>query len=463
MSAAGGQPQAVADAPGQLLGGAWAPDGTIVVGTYRMSAAGGTLAPFVALGQGQLVQGFPRLLPDGRRFLFAAWTPAEEKRDICMASIDDPTAHCLGLRATLPVGLAHRYLLYTRGSTLLAVPFDGRDAKIAGDPIVVAEHLASSGVGTVTAAVGGTSTMVYAEAGAPEVRQLVWVDRHGTRLGVVDTAAVARAFDVSGDGALVVIERPEGEKRSVWMIDSTRGLTTRVEGDPSDAPMSRPLLSADGKWITYLSQHDGRTFVFEQAAYGGARRVLFEYLGEGVVYLADRLNDKGETLVGIAERNRRVPALVRDGNKALTAVGLEGVQLGETMRLSPDGRWLAYAALSGGQPEIYVSPLPPTGERWQVSASGGQQPQWRADGGELYYLALDDMLMAVPIEGAREFRAGRPAGLFRVDQRAGAAIQAFAVTADGRRFLLNVLREGDRAATTTTLQVVLNWTSSLSP
>jgi hypothetical protein len=41
-------------------------------------------------------------------------------------------------------------------------------------------------------------------------------------------------------------------------------------------------------------------------------------------------------------------------------------------------------------------------------------------------------------------------------------IPGYRPTADGQRFLLNALREGDQAATTTTLEVVLNWAADLT-
>ena len=51
--------------------------------------------------------------------------------------------------------------------------------------------------------------------------------------------------------------------------------------------------------------------------------------------------------------------------------------------VSPNGRWIAYMAADSGAQEVYVEPVPPTTERWQVSTEGGAEPQWRADGREL--------------------------------------------------------------------------------
>ena len=79
---------------------------------------------------------------------------------------------------------------------------------------------------------------------------------------------------------------------------------------------------------------------------------------------------------------------------------------------SPDGRWIAYTTNEAGQPNVYVQPFPGPGGKYQVSRDGGGYPVWRADGKELFYLAADATLMAVPIDGTDQFDIGVPQALF---------------------------------------------------
>ena len=74
-------------------------------------------------------------------------------------------------------------------------------------------------------------------------------------------------------------------------------------------------------------------------------------------------------------------------------------------QFSPDVQWLAYVADESGRYEIYVERFPQAGDRLRLSSEGGGQPQWRRDGKELFYLALDGTLMAVAM------RNGRPIGV----------------------------------------------------
>jgi Tol biopolymer transport system component len=119
---------------------------------------------------------------------------------------------------------------------------------------------------------------------------------------------------------------------------------------------------------------------------------------------------------------------------------------------SPDGRWVAYNSSLTGRDEIFVRAFPDgTGFR-QVSAAGGNTPRWRHDGRELFYLTPAGMLMAVAIEPGPELVIGRPRELFDSDAFPG-TFDAYDVTADGQRFLINRLPEEDAGAFT----LVTNW------
>ncbi len=110
-------------------------------------------------------------------------------------------------------------------------------------------------------------------------------------------------------------------------------------------------------------------------------------------------------------------------------------------RISPDGRFVAYQSDASGRWEVYVQPFPRGEGRWQVSAGGGRQPLWNSRGGELFFVAGND-LMAVDVVEQPTFRVGTPRRLFG-GEALGTNLSPpavmerhYDVAPDGRRFLV---------------------------
>jgi Tol biopolymer transport system component len=127
-------------------------------------------------------------------------------------------------------------------------------------------------------------------------------------------------------------------------------------------------------------------------------------------------------------------------------------------RFSPDGHWMAYQSNESGKNEIYVIPFPGPGGKRQVSMGGGSSPLWRADGKELYYMAADNHLMAAEVNaGGGVFEVSATSTLFELMLgRRNAA--SYDVSADGQRFLVPMLPEGEVPEP---LTIVQNWTAGL--
>jgi hypothetical protein len=61
------------------------------------------------------------------------------------------------------------------------------------------------------------------------------------------------------------------------------------------------------------------------------------------------------------------------------------------------GRWVAYTSNEAVRDEVYVQSFPMPGNKLQVSVGGEDSPRWRGNRKEIYYLAPDRALMAVPV------------------------------------------------------------------
>src|SRR5260370_23841461 len=87
-------------------------------------------------------------------------------------------------------------------------------------------------------------------------------------------------------------------------------------------------------------------------------------------------------------------------------------------QFSPDGKWVAYASDESGNWEVYVTSFPGAAGKWQVSRGGGTEPRWRGDGKEIFYIAPNGMLTAVPVSSEGTFSTGTTAPLFHIRERA---------------------------------------------
>jgi hypothetical protein len=127
---------------------------------------------------------------------------------------------------------------------------------------------------------------------------------------------------------------------------------------------------------------------------------------------------------------------------------------------------MAYTSDESGQPEVYVRPFPAGEVQVKVSIGGGEQPRWRGDGRELFFLRADGKLMAVAVTvvaGTKpSFEVGVPQPLFEahlVQPPPANLYWEYDVTSDGKRFLLDTPVASPES--TPLLNVVVNWDRGL--
>ena len=125
---------------------------------------------------------------------------------------------------------------------------------------------------------------------------------------------------------------------------------------------------------------------------------------------------------------------------------------------SPDGQWIAYKSNASGRYEVYVRPFPVKGGLSKISRHGGRRPRWRGgDGKELFFVAPDGTLMSARIDAATDLRATVPERLFKA---IGAIDDRYAVTKDGKRFLIRVGESGVFSGSTP-ITIVKNWPAKI--
>jgi Tol biopolymer transport system component len=477
VDVSGGPVHTVA-APAFRAGGTWNQDGTLLfVQTLgrlaTVSASGGAVSPVVvhdASGR-EVSATFPRFLPDGRHFLFysgnRSWESAQgQQRGVYLGSLDSTSATFMSSTKFSAAYARPGYLLFMRDDhALMAQPFDARRLALTGDPALVAERVLGSEFASYSGfSVSSNGALAFLGQSIANT-QLTWFDRKGHPL---DTIGAPDLYDpetpqLSPDGRRVAVARGFLSSEDIWLLDAAAGTGSRLTFDP--AADETPLWSPDGTRVVFQSNRkDGRSRVYQKAASGaGSDDLLFEE-ATGSVNLQDWSSD-GRFLVYVLRGPK--------GHQDLWVLPMTGARepfpLLQTdfnqsqAQVSPNGRWIAYTSDETGHSEVYVQSFPGAGSKRQVSSAGGVQPRWRRDGQELFYLAPDAELMAVPVNGEADIEIGRANALFRTQLPTWAAggppewRTSYDVAADGQKFLLSNPPEQPGPPIT----VILNWPSVL--
>ena len=461
IPAAGGPPEELCAASFDIVG-SWSRAGTILfsqmfprLGIYRVSEKGGEAAPVTSgdPSRGEVSDIWPHFLPDGRRFLYVDWVLGHEARELRVASLDSKESRVVTRLDSMAEYASPGYLLYVRDATLFAQPFDASSARLHGEPLLVAESVHYFyGPAHASFSVSQAGVLAY-QAAAPPSR-LIWFDRAGKEIGPLGQPAVLNGFRISAEGGRVAaaIEDRRTGTSDVWVFEPQRGISTRLHSDPVDE--GSPVWSHDGSKVLYRSDRLGVPDIYEIAVgVPGSERRLLEQPG---VQQPEDISSDGRLLVYCNNIAATVPDIW-----ILPLVGdpkpqpwLQTRFAKTSPRFSPDGRWIAYESDESGDPEVYVALTKGAGEKKRLSPAGGSRPRWRRDGKELYYVAPDGFVMAVPMAPGPQLEAGLPVPLFRSEGQ----IENYDVAPDGSRFLVSTPVEKVRESP---LRVILNWQAAL--
>jgi len=447
----GGPVQTLCDALG-ALGGTWNSNGDILFGglarLQRVSAAGGAVSDLPK--HPAVTEVHPFFLPDGQHYLATRFASARVVGGVWLGSMEGgesrqilPDASNAQLVGPQPGGRLGT-VIFTRGGTLMALPFDMKRLEAAGDAFPIAQRIAARGSTYRLAAASNQGVLAYV-SGERGGWQYVWRDRQGRNLGAIpDAGGVAM---ISPDGKQLLGDRGE----QTWVLEFARGVATQLTfGPPSNF---NPIWSPDGRTIAYGKVGAG---IYRKPANGaGGEELLVRSKslavpkswspdGRFIVY-AQINRETGADLFAVPVEGDRTPFAV-----AATPANEDQGQF------SPDGHWLVYTSNESGQSEIYAIPFPPasSGGKWMVSRGGGVQPRWRRNGKELFYISPDSKMMSAEVSTGPAFQSGTPRPLFQteiVDTGIRTGPLSWDLAPDGNRFLIITANSGDTSSLTVAL------------
>jgi len=463
----GGPVQVLCDAPSGR-GGAWNKDGVIVFtpeaspggGLYRVSASGGTPEQISTPdpARGEQSHRWAVFLPDGRHYLYMAANFAGRKNvnAIFAGSLGSNEKHFVVEASGNAAYAAPGYLLFPREKTLLAQRFDLKRFALIGDPTAVLTDIQyQPQVRRAVFAVSDNDVLVGQTGAGIAFSQPLWFDRKGHQEGAVGKAGVYGSVFIAANGRSVAVDSTDmtSLNTDVWTYELQRESAQRLTFDPGFDVV--PIWSPDASRLVFSSNRGEHVDLYMKNSDGAEtekvivhdefNKIPSDWFRNGEYILYTRGPDLWFLTLPALKSTLfiKAPSIVRNG------------------QFSPDGKWVAYASNETGKWEIYVTSFPDARGKWQVSTGGGEEPRWRGDGKELFYISSDSKMMAVPVTIGANFDAGAPVALFQAVPRQPVSTNdqfVYDVARDGQRFLIltQVKRPESRP-----MSVILNWSARL--
>jgi eukaryotic-like serine/threonine-protein kinase len=450
VAVAGGAPLEIVDAGAQITGTAWGVDDTLIFarfdGLYRVPATGGSAERLARERQGEQYLA-PRFLPGENAVLFHVRQAADFSRAHLGVLLLETGEQRILIEGAYPYYVSG-HVVFTRGATLMAAPFNIDRLEVTGSPVAVMDIRSPSDY-----AVSETTMVYVSSADATTGRTLTWVGRDGGEEALAMEPRNYANPRVSPDGGRVAVSAAG----DIWIHDVARGTTTRLTLDP--ASDVEPLWTPDGARVVFSSNREGSFDVYGTRA-DGTGTVQRLTTGPQHEFPSAWGND-GQELVFMDCRTPQI------GLCDMSVVFLDGERQSKVLlqtefnelfpTVSPDGRWLAYESNTSGRPEIYLRPYPDVeGGLWQVSTGGGMEPLWAPEANELFY-RTPTSLMVIPMKSGATPTLGKPQALFNLGGYA--AGRNYDISPKGDRIIaVPMLRAG---GTSGQIVVVQNWQEEL--
>lgn len=372
----------------------------------------------------------PYFLPDGRHFVYQAWSARTNDVDVVLASIDGKRKGTLLKNVSLVRSSAKDQLMYVRDGKLLAQRVDTTSATLIGETMTVADDVAYF-YPTGTAFFDAVPSGVVMYRTNTRSDRLSIVNRRGVEEKLLDNQG--RFFDLrvspnTTKAAVTVIDRGNA-LGDIWFYDLVRGVRDRFTDNPGMD--FGPLWSHDGRWLLYSADDGGTVPHIVRRALDGSTagavtpRGLFRWPGS--------FSPDGDTLYFV-DRNPRTKAdVLKMSMRTRIPEAVMTSEFNESdPQVSPDGKWLAYVADTSGDFEVYLQSLVDGGaRRIRVSSRGGLRPRWRGDSTELFYESPDRRSVSAVRTSSGLWEDAKTESLFATPLE----ITGFDVLPDGQHFV----------------------------
>jgi len=337
---------------------------------------------------------WPQVLPQGKGVLYTSLSGQQTSLWILPRGSTRPKLLLRNAREARV--LAGGHLVYFNQGSLIAAPIDLDRLEVTGPGVPLLSNVAPFLNARASYDLAPSGTLVYVRGGQEPQRVVSWLDSSGKVEPLLSQPDRYLTPRLSPDGKRLAIAIEKGDGANVWVYDIVRD--TMIPMPVGAEYQFYPVWSPDGQYLVFQSDGKlawtradgsgpihylpGTRQAFPSSFSVDGRTLYFHQATRGNYDLWDVTMDKAQARFGQPRRLTEDPVI--EQNPAI----------------SPDGKWLAYAApIELVRPAVYVVPLLPDGRigagKWQVSSSPGGEPVWAKNSRELFYRRMGGGIMVV--------------------------------------------------------------------
>ena len=392
----------------------------------------------------------PHMLPDGVHVLWDA-------EAIVAYDTETKQTKSVGIQGSDP-RFVGGFLFYTQGDALVAARFDLDSMTLKSTPVPVLTGLRTEIYGFSQWALSNNGTLLYAPGISEAENPLVWVQGDQQEDPQLPQS-LKGSFEISPDGKQLLVTELQPDSTSVWLFDLEGGQARKLTSGRDIASASLGWMP-DGKRIIYhriinnnrvpfiLSVNSGNpgTPLLEQ----GGNRFLADSISANGRFVSVRRHSSPADTTGSEEQADYLAVIDLVENREIEIPMAGRGSWG--MAASPDGSAVVYTSPVSGEYQNYLQPVPPTGERYQVSRIGGaEEPRWSRDGTKIYYRS-GKHIMVVDVQTSPGIVLGEPR-VFYEGNFVNVSGRSYDISPDGKRALV-IKGPADKAQS---IRIITNW------
>tara|TARA_Y100001935_G_scaffold78404_1_gene65537 strand:- start:3027 stop:5258 length:2232 start_codon:yes stop_codon:yes gene_type:complete len=297
------------------------------------------------------------------------------------------------------------HLIFTRVSSLYAVPFDLENLALTGIEVEVIRNIETNGIlGSSAYSVSNDGRLIYLIGSDVAVSEanlsLNIVNRSGELTDEIPISGRVGQLSLSNDNKKLAYTAYEGSQNDIWVWDFEKSISGRRT---FDGISGKPIWYKNDDYLIHTNRSESMNI-------SGISAIRSNGTGEPLSLLSMRVLING--IQSVSDHYNKLFFFTGLNNEELfkqSAIYSIDINLDNSVinspilaeydvtpnvddvwwsrfSLSPDNNWLMYVSNESGSNQIYIRPYPDINQgKWQISAPNASSPIWSKNSNEIFF------------------------------------------------------------------------------